>query len=275
MKFPGENSLITDINLQFNEISKNFKKPKISSKLIDKRFYLIDNNMFYKNHVIYFKTMKRPSITQNKLDLNNLQKKRICLLKQNVFILGASKGIGRDFYELIKTNKKIFKIATYYKNKIKDKNKKIIIKKIDIKKDFNKVKSLINKFTPLNFYYFPTPKILFSNKLNKRTVKEYKDYYINFPLKLLREFRNKKVRFFYPSTTNIYYNKRSIYSKIKQQGEKKIFSYCSKNKIPFVIHRFPAIKSKQSITLLNQLLPNLFNYLKANQKVFKKMILIE
>ena len=96
---------------------------------------------------------------------------------------------------------------------------------------------------------------------NKKTVKEYKNFYINYPLRILKENKSKKISFFYPSTKNINYDKGSIYSKIKQKAEIKINAFCLKNKIPIYIHRYPAINSRQSLTLLNQNLPNLLEYL--------------
>ena len=87
----------------------------------------------------------------------------------------------------------------------------------------------------------------------------------------MRENKNKKISFFYPSTKNIDYDKKSIYSKIKRKAELKINAFCSKNKIPIYIHRYLPINSKQSLTLLNQNLPSLLEYLEKNKQVINKI----
>ena len=46
----------------------------------------------------------------------------------------------------------------------------------------------------------------------------------------------------------------------------------TRNKIPVYIHRYPAINSKQSLTLLNQNLPNLLEYLEKNKKAVSKIL---
>jgi hypothetical protein len=89
--------------------------------------------------------------------------------------------------------------------------------------------------------------------------------------RILKENKSKKISFFYPSTKNIDYDKGSIYSKIKQKAEIKINTFCLKNKIPIYIHRYPAINSRQSLTLLNQNLPNLLEYLEKNKKAVNKI----
>ena len=59
-------------------------------------------------------------------------------MKNNVLIIGGSQGIGKYFFDIFKYNKKITKIITYNKNKIKYKSSKTIIKKINFLKDIKK-----------------------------------------------------------------------------------------------------------------------------------------
>jgi len=272
MNYPGENSLINSIDIKYIS-KKNFgKKIKIKSQIADKRFFLIKNKLTFKNYSVFFESMRRPFVIDKKLKLKKSFEKKIKQIKDNVLILGASKGIGKDVFNIIKKNKKIIKVITYHKNAIKNlTSRNIIVKKIDIRKDFRKIKRIIDKYSPLRLYYFPTTKISFSQKVNKNTAKEYENFYINYPLRILKENKNKKISFFYPSTKNINYDKRSIYSKIKRKAEIKINAFCLRNKIPIYIHRYPAINSKQSLTLLNQNLPNLLEYLEKNTKARDKV----
>jgi hypothetical protein len=272
MTYPGKNSLINSIDINYIS-KKNFgKKIKIKSQLTDKRFFLIKNKLVFKNYNVFFESMKRPFVIDKKIKLKKSFEKKIKVIKDNVLILGASQGIGKDVFNIMKKNKKIIKIITYYKNVIKSfAGRNTIVKKIDIRKDFSKIKRIIDKYSPLRLYYFPTTKISFRHRVNKKIVKEYKNFYINYPLRILKENKSKKISFFYPSTKNIDYDKGSIYSKIKQKAEIKINTFCLKNKIPIYIHRYPAINSRQSLTLLNQNLPNLLEYLEKNKKAVNKI----
>ena len=54
-------------------------------------------------------------------------KKEINSIKENILIIGASSGIGNDLLKLFLNNKKIKIIGTYYKNKIRENRKNLII----------------------------------------------------------------------------------------------------------------------------------------------------
>ena len=197
--------------------------------------------------------------------------KKIKNIKENVLIIGASQGIGRDVFNIFKYNKKILKIITYYKNPIKIKNKKIIKYKIDVSKDVKKINKIISDFSPIKIFYFATPKIFFDNKLSKKVKHQYKKIFIDIPLKIIKDNKNENMTFFYPSTTNIEYNNKSIYSKNKLHAENEIKNICLKNKIPFSIFRFPAINSRQSVSLLKSNLPSLIEFVNLNKSAFNKI----
>ena len=190
---------------------------------------------------------------------------------QTALITGASQGIGRDVFNILKYNKKILKIITYYKNPIKINNKKIIKYKVDVNKDIKKISRIISDFNPIKIFYFATPKIFFNNKLNKKVKDQYKKIFVNIPLKIIKDNKDKNISFFYPSTTNIEYNNKSIYSKSKLYAEKKIKNICIKNKIPCSIFRFPSINSRQSISLLKTNLPSLIEFMNLNKSAFNKI----
>ena len=277
MKYPGKNSIINSIDINYNsKINLSGNNIKIKSQLIDKRLPLIKNKLMFKSFVVFFDTAKRPTVKKKKIKLKKNFLNRIKEISENIFVIGASQGIGRDVFLLIKKNKKIIKIASYFKNKIRLKGKNIITKKIDITKDLRLINNIIAKYTPIRIYYFPTTKIFINMQIDKKIVREYEKFYILFPLRILKKNKNKKISFFYPSTTHIENYKKSIYSKIKLRAEKKIKNFCNKNKIPIYIHRYPPMNSRQTISLLNNSHPNLVQYLEKDKgsidKIFPKNI---
>jgi len=270
--FPGENSIINEININFNK-SFNFNKTKtiIFSKKINNRLPIINNKLTHGNFLVEFQTSVRPVTKKMITKPNKLTVKKIKEIKKNILIVGASQGVGRDILSILKYNKKILKIATYNKNLINIKDSKIIRKKIEVKRDIKKINKVISTYGPIIIYYFPSPKIYFSNKLNKEIIKEYKNIFVKIPLNIIENNRHKKIFFFYPSTINIDYNKNSIYSKTKLEAENKIKKICSKYNVPYKIFRFPAINSRQSISLLNNNIPNLVEYINSNKSLINKI----
>jgi len=271
--YPGKNSLISSINIIYKEKNKNnlSKTVKINSKLLKRGFPIIKNRLTYRGYIIYFDTLIRPSINKKRFKLSSILKKNINKIRENVLILGASQGIGKDVLNILSRNKKIFKIATYYKNIINLKEKKLITKKINIEKDIKLLNRFIKLYSPIKIYYFPSKKIFFDNKLSKEIIEGYRKLYISIPLQILKENKKEKISFFYPSTLHINFNKNSIYSKIKLEAEKKIKKFCKRFKIPFVVHRFPAIYSRQSVSLINPNPKNLAEYLGSDKSLINSL----
>jgi len=271
--YPGKNSLISGINIIYKKKNKNnFSKTiKIGSKLIKRGFPIIKNRLTYSGYIINFDTLIRPSINKKKFKFSSILKKNIIKIRENTLILGASQGIGKDVLNILRRNKKIYKIATYYKNIINLKEKKLITKKINIEKDTKLINRFIKLYSPIKIYYFPSKKIFFDNKLSKEIIEGYRKLYISIPLQILKENKKEKISFFYPSTLHINLNKNSIYSKIKLEAEQKIKKVCKKFKIPFVAHRFPAINSRQSVSLINPNPKNLAEYLGADKSLINSL----
>lgn len=272
MKYPGVNSLLYDISINLKEknISKKFK---INSRKPDKRLPIIKNNGIFKNYVINFTSIIRPYVKKTIGKPSVMIKKKVQKINQNVLIIGASQGIGNDLFNIINKNDDIKIIVTYYRNKIKIKKKKIITKKIDITKNLVKLRRIISKYSPIKIYYFASPKILFDKKITSKKLKEFRNYFINYPLKILTQNRNDISSFFYPSTDFINFDKKAPYSIIKSKAEKKIKEFCIKKNINFVYHRFPAINSRQSISISNPQNQNLISYLNKNKKIINKILL--
>ena len=269
--YPGEYSIIKEININFNKISYfNDKKIEIFSKKIDPRLPIINNKLHYNHFIISFQSLERPRV-KNKTDIPyKVLKNKIKKIKYNALIIGASQGIGRDITNILKHNSKILKIVTYNKNKMFNK-KKIICKKVNVLKETKTINKIIDKYWPIKIFYFVSPKIYFENSLEKKVKDDYKKLFLDVPLKIIEENKFKKISFFYPSTNNIYENKNSVYSKIKLQAEKKIKKLCTKSNIPINIIRFPAINSRQSISINNPNPPSLIEYLKLNPKIIDKI----
>lgn len=270
MIYPGENSLIKSININYKE-KNNYQNNiiKIFSGKIDRRLPLINNKMTFENYKINFDSLERPKFIKKSKSLSLSLIKKAKLIKDNIFIIGASSGIGSDILNLFKKNVNIKIIATYYKNKIFIKNKNIIIKKIDIKKDLNKIKNIIKKYSPLTLYYFPTPKILIDEK-NKYLLQIYNKYYFNIPLSLIKysEKYNYKIKLFYPST--VFTNKNSAYVEIKKKAEKK-FNKMKLNNVKLNILKIDPVHTKQNLSILNKNTPSFLNILKKNLKYQKKI----
>ena len=271
---PGKHSMISEININYNnEFNFDRKKTEIFTRQVDKRVPIINNKLLYHNFIIEFKSLKRPILKKKKNFLKKHLIKNIDKLKNNALIIGASQGLGSDILEILTYNKKIFKIGSYNKNSFIRKNSKIISRKIDVNKDIKKINSIVQHFSPITIYYFASPKIYFENNLNTKTIMEYEKLFIKIPIDIILKNKDKKISFFYPSTTNINYNQSATYSKIKLNAEKKIQKTCKKFRIPHKIFRFPAINSRQSLSIINNDLPDLIQFFNSNKNLVHKVFL--
>ena len=265
--YPGKYSAINNILINKIDYQKS-KNIKIMSQRMDKRFPLVQNEIFYENININFETSFLPKLS---VKLKRPSKKIISKIKKisnNTMIIGASSGIGNDLYNLISYNTKIKLISTFYKSKfVKIKRtKNQIIKKIDIKKDIKKILYLIKKNNIKNLYYFATPKINI-NKNSSLINKEYYDFYVKYPLTILKKC-GEKLNFFYPSTS--YINKKhNFYSNNKNHAE-KLLRKIKKNKHNIKIVRFDEINTRQNLMLSNKKLLNMRDYLFRNDKLFNE-----
>ena len=263
MIYPGENSLIKSISLNFK---KNIKPVNNSirtfSKKVDKRLPLIKNKIIFNNYNVDFESLERPILNKKLKHINISLAKKIKSIKNNILILGASSGIGYDVLNLFKINKNVKIIATFYKNKIKFKNKNIIVKKINIEKDLKIIKLIIKKYYPLNIYYFATPKIL-SEKKNKNLTNLYDKFYNIIPLKIIKFSDKYKIKCFYPST--IFSNKNSSYVEVKKRAERNLIKLkLKKSKIDIL--RIHPINTKQNLSILNINVPNFRDILEINRE---------
>ena len=271
-KYPGKYSIISSININFNEdFLLNNKNLILSSYKLNRRLPLIRNVLLYKKFNIEFETLERPFVKKNKFFLKKGLKEKIKKFKQNILIIGGSAGIGNDIFNIIKINKKISKIVTFNKNKIKLKSKNTFFYKVDVFKNLKKIEYILKKHGPVKMFYFPTTKIYFDKKVNKKYLKEYKEIFINIPLQILINNKEEIISIFYPSTKNINEDKESDYSIVKRQAEISLKRFCLQNKIIFKSIRFPAINSKQSISLLNPIQQSFFEYINKYPKLFYKI----
>lgn len=271
--YPGENSLLLEIEVFYNKNLK-FKKFQIESSEHDKRFKLIDNRIKFGNFIVLFKSLDRPKFDINKkYKYSKKIKKVIKDLQDDVLIIGSSQGIGLQFLQLFKMNKKIKIFATYNNNKININSPNIYKIKFNIKKDLNKIIKIIAKNSSLKIFYFISDKIYFEKKLDVKIKKNYKFLFVDMPIKIINKYiKNKRISFFYPSTTNIDIDKNSPYSKIKLIAEKKLKTLKKISKMKILIHRFPAIYSRQSINLFNREPLSLNGYLEKNSNLLKHIV---
>ena len=266
--FPGNSSIITNININFLPKSKKQIKnfALIKSRYRDKRLPIIQNYLKFRDLEVNFETIERSPLTiKLKRPSNNL-KNMIKKLRAKIFILGASSGIGNDILKLLGINKKIKIFATYFKNSINFSSKNVKKIKFDIRKnkEFDQLLRIINKQkeNQIYIYYFCTPKINLK-KIDREKIKEYHNYYLKYPLSILRKIKNKKINFFYPSTDFINQKSDSIYAKEKLNAEKILMRKKPKS-VDLRICRIPKINTKQNLEFLSGNYPNFRDLLKKD-----------
>jgi len=270
--YPGNLSIIKEINIK-SDIKLNSKKNNVEiiSNKIDPRFPIIENKLSSKNFIIEFQSIERPNVKKNKKIISKIIKRKIKKIKYNALIIGGSQGIGLDVLNILDQNKKITKIVTYNVNKIKKINNKMIPVKFNVFKNLNLISKIIKKYLPIRIFYFASPKIFFENKLSPNVIKKYQYIFLKAPLTILNKSKSKDISFFYPSTTNINKNKYAYYSKIKKTAETELSKLCLKNNISIDIVRFPALNSRQSVSVINPNPPSLIEFLQSNPKMFNKI----
>jgi len=265
--FPGERSIISEIDIFNSKFLNN--NISVESFKPSSRYPLIYNKLLFKKLKILFKTFVRPVLKINKNKINKKIIKKFNNIKENILIIGASNGIGKELANLFSTNKKIKKIYTYNQNLITSEEKNTIIKKINIERDLKKLFSIIKFNKPISVYYFATPKIN-QKAIGLNTKKLYKYYYIDIPLRLIKYCKKHNSNFFYPSTTYVNEKKINIYCLTKKEAEKKITTI--KDYKSFVkILRIPEINTKQNLSILTNKLPS-FSELLKNKKMLDKVL---
>jgi len=279
---PGNRSIILEIKIFItNKLNENFSKKSnflyIKSFFLDKKLFLIKNCLVYKNIFIVFITTKIPLL---RLNYKKVSKKNLNIfyrLRKNVLIIGASSGIGNNLLRLFSKNNKIKIFGIYFSKKIILSKKNIYLKKIDVRNQIYKIYEIIKKNSPLNIYYFASPRITKTyNNLDQ--IRLYKEYYINIPLKIVNFLIKNKIacNLFIPSTT--YINKLinyNDYTKIKLLCEKKFKSLNQNQKyVKINILRIPEINTRNNLSIIQKnKLPD-FQDIIFNKKFLKKLFLI-
>ena len=269
MIYPGKNSILLNIEINFNnKLNLNKKKILIYSKMVDKKFPIINNKLEYKNFSISFISGERPIFKPKKIRIKKTLINEIKKVNEPVLIIGASNGIGKEMFNLFKYNKKINIFGTFNKNKFVIKKSNLKVLKLDLKKNISDLSNYFSNFNNLRIYFFATPKISL-NENSKNKILEYKKFYIDYPKKILKIFKNKKIKFFYPSTILID-KKKSHYTKIKKQAEKILDNYQNKN-LKISILRIDEIDTKQNLSLIKKKLPTFSEMLGKNLNYKKKI----
>ena len=258
--YPGNNSLISEINLKIIEKSKrkiNLNFSNFDARLNLSKIYITVGNINAK--VTSFHAPQLP-INYSLNDIKKITKNKLLGISQNALVLGGSSGIGEIVSKIIFMNGgKV--CMTYHKNnigkKIKlevKKNKNFSFFKFDVNnnKDYYKLKKL-KKINTL--YYFPSPNI--NNQLmEKTTLKKFFDFYFKKLSKIILFYHkyNKHFTLFYPSTSFIGEKFASIslkdYIFTKKIAEKKIKKLCKEKKIKLCILRLPITDTNQNISYL-------------------------
>ena len=269
MIYPEKNSIFFNIKINFKKKLKiNKKKIFIYSKKVDKKFPIINNKLEHKNFSISFISSERPVFKPKKLQIKKNLINEIKKVNEPVLIIGASNGIGREMFNLFKHNKKINIFGTFNKNKFIIRKSNLKVFKLDLKKNISKLTKYFSSFNNLRIYFFATPKISL-NENSKNKILEYRKFYIDYPKRILKIFKNKKIKFFYPSTIFIG-KKQSHYTKLKSQAEKILYN-CQNKNIKISILRINEIDTKQNLSLINKKLPTFSEMLGKNLNYRKKI----
>jgi hypothetical protein len=273
--YPGKNSLIREININFNnkenENNKLNKNITFYSKRISQKFSIIFNRMNYQEFNIEFETLFRPVLTLKKIVPEKKIKKKIMDIKKNILIIGASNGIGSELLNLISINKKINIFATYYKNKISS-SQNVKFFKLDINKPNKKLLSILKKIKNGYLYYFATPKINIHDN-SKKNYRAIKKYYYDFPINISKQLNKLGISLFYPSSYLIdKYKNTSNYCKIKLLAEKKLKKLFSEYDSKLNILRISEVNTKQNLSVLfNNQYPQFYSLLKNKNEYQKKI----
>ena len=259
MILPGQNSIINSIKFSKSEIKKT--TDVVSKRLKNSPFFY--NYFYIDNFLFEFETCIRPILNFKMPKTKKIIKNQIVKrFNKNVLIIGASSGIGREVLQIFKSNKKIYIFATYNKNLIKVNQKNIIKIKIDIEKNLNKVIELINKKKNNYLYYFASPKIDL-NRRDKVYKNMLKNYYVNYPRKIL--LNTKNLSMFYPSSDFINRKYKNIYTSQKIEGE-KIIKKLSKTSC---VLRIPEINTKNNLSFFNRKIQYFTDFLNKNDEAKK------
>ena len=268
MIYPGNRGILNSIKINKLNILKNkYSNLKVRTKKIDKRYNYYVNELTYKDFLVNFFSSSRPEYKIERFKNNNKTKKIIKKIKNDILIISGSSALGESFINLISDNRKLKIISTFSNQKLKkNKYKNIIFKKISFPGDLKKLKNIISKLNNPYVFYFTSPVINFNEKLSIKEKQLYKLIYLDIPIYLLTNCQSKINKFIYPSTTNIKYNKDSLYSKIKKKAEQKL-----KNFSNVFIYRFGKLYSKNTITFQNSNLNNLQKFFNQNTKLLKSI----
>ncbi len=273
MQYPGENSLIRNIRIQY--FKSDINQRNIISWKDDRRLPLIKNILTYNFYQIYFESIERPLFKKKNIKINKSLKDKVLNLRGNYLIIGGSNGIGNEILNLLSFNKKIKIISTYHYNKIENLNNNIKQIKLNVEKDMNKIKKIIDQ-DDFTIYYFATSRIL-SDKKNEELKENYIKFYIKYVLQILKILKQNKweYNFFYPSTDFINQKIDNLYTKIKKEAEIKIKKELKKSKnINLNILRIPSVHTKQNLSMIKSNYPN-FTEILNDSNYFQKKILFD
>ncbi|WP_440680404.1 hypothetical protein [Candidatus Pelagibacter sp. HIMB1636] len=271
MIYPGKYSLLNSININFNYESKNINREIFILSKKNKRFPIIENKLTYKNYEINFLSLERPRLVVKNEEISKVFKNKIKKINEPILIIGASSGIGNELLKIFELNKKIKILATFYRNKIKIKNKNTKLFKINVEKDEMKLKKILNKFPIIRIFYMATPRINIKNN-TQENFKKFKFFYNDLPLKILKFYPKKIIKFFYPAS--IYSEKiKSHYSKSKLIAEKNL-KKLKKDNIKINILKIPEVNTKHNLSIINNKLPSFTKLLNKNKNFQRKILFL-
>ena len=143
--------------------------------------------------------------------------------------------------------------------------------KLDLMKNFTRLKKIILSNKKLLIYYMATPKINIKDN-SQAHLNTYKKFYVNFVFKILNITKKNKINFLYPSTTFTNFDDSS-YVKAKLIGEEKLLKNRNDN-IKVNIVRINEINTRQNLSLLKKNLPSFTEILNKDIQLQNKVLFI-
>ena len=238
--YPGNGSLILNINIKHSKKYTDNSKPKILKKI--KNISVINYQKdLHRTELIACKLVPfRKEKKKNTFSVKTVKK----LKGKKILIFGSSSDLSNRVLNLKKNNIKIYRYSfriDLQKPKIDSQEKK-------------NLKKMILKIKPDYIFYFSSAKIYYDEKHNNKLFNLYKVIFVDYLKNMINLIIKNQIslKIFYPSTIFLNNKKKYIryksYLKTKEMAEKIINSIKNNDFITCV--RLPKLKSRSNYNLL-------------------------
>lgn len=275
VKCPGADSLYSSLNLHFATTSFNNNLFEYNVNKVYKGLSLIKIDFKSLNYVGTINAFLRKQEVQQKSLKNILQDlTKVQYPKRKALVIGGTRGLGEVCakilgslgYETSITYNKGIKEAKRISNEFKENNLNLTFFQynvLDSKKDF--LKDKVYDY----IFFFATPHIKTSNSqlIDNKLLDYFNNFYLNGFFSIVNSIKNKKTRFFFPSSVFIdefpkYLKEYAISKKISEYYSEQY----NKQKGVKIIHypRLKKVKTDQTQDFFNSDSLDAYEELKSN-----------